>query len=64
MKVWLVVDPCDEGHLYGVYATEELAKEVARREAGHLTSIAVWDEEVVTELPPAPQARPTYQVIP
>ena len=67
MKVWLVEDcpPYEPGSFIGVYATEELANEAKAREQ-YPDWVSVWEEDVVTELPPRlpPHAKSPYQVIP
>jgi len=65
VKVWLVEEcpPYEAGTLIGVYATEELANEAAARQR-YGDFIAVWDEDVLTELPPREPVKPPYQVIP
>ena len=65
MKVWIVEEcpPYEESGFIGVYATEELANEAARR-LQYREYIVVWDEDVVIELPPAAPVKPPYQVIP
>ena len=65
MKVWLVEDcpPYETSSFIGVYATEELANEAAARQQ-YRDFVAVWDEEVLTELPPVKPSKRPYQVIP
>ena len=65
MKVWIVEEapPYEPSNFIGIYATEELAREeMARRQ--YQDYLIVWDEDVQTELPPAPPVKPGYQVIP
>ena len=72
MKVWLAeYSPGYEpGHLLGVFATEALAEEAKRREcakgdyAPDPGDVAVWEEDVLTELPPPELGTQPYQVIP
>ena len=65
MKVWIVEDcpPYESSDFIGVYATEQLAN-AARARQQYQDWVAVWDEDVVTELPPAAPPKPPYQVIP
>jgi hypothetical protein len=65
VKVWLVEDcpPYEAGHLFGVCATEELANELAARQQ-YQDWIAVYSEDVLTELPPREPVKQLYQVIP
>ncbi len=71
MKVWIVeYQPSyEQSSFIGVYATEELAEEAKAREVAKDYPLAadyvgVWEEDVVTELPPLPPVKPGYQVIP
>ena len=63
--VWILEDcpPHDTSTFLGAYATEALAEEAASRQT-YRDYVTYWEEEVVTELPPADPPKRGYQVIP